>query len=197
MKTLIAILFTAGFCYSQTEGVPFNELDEKGERHGYWKSFVDSNLTMVEDSNKATWYFYRLFYHGEPLIGFNAIPVNVEELHEFELKKPGYSDSLASIDGIYYITWKRKTPMKYKLLFKNGFLIERHDILDPDGDNWDICKFDRKYQNNPYSFFYRKFYVWNRHKIRETYFYYENGKMKKHTAIREVESQNYFDNNEF
>ncbi len=197
MKIFIGLLLAVNLCYSQNNNVPFSELDDQGKKHGYWKTFIDSNLTMVNDSSKATWYFYRLFYHGKPVIGLKFIPFNENELNEFTLTKPERFDSVTGIDGIYHITWNRKVPLAYKLIFKNGFLIERHDILTPDGGNWDICKFDWIYKNNSYSFFYRKFHVWNKHKLRETYYYYENGKMKSTKTEREVKSSNYYDNNEF
>lgn len=177
--------------------VPFNELDDKGRKHGYWKTFVDSNLTNLEDSTKATWFYYRLFNHGKIISGFTSAAVPEKDINNYNFQRPKIEAKVSPIDGTFIATWNIKSPMVYKLIFEKGHLIERHDILSPDGSNWDICKYDWKFLQNPYSLFYRKFHVWDKNKIRETYYYWVNGKVKKKKSSKIVESQNYFDNNEF
>lgn len=197
MRLLIILLFIFNYSYSQIDGVPINQLDKKGKKHGYWKTFVDSNLTNVSDSTKATWYYYRLFYHGKFVTGFKNGPVDKKYLDEFEFVRPKSFTKPTPIDGTFKATWNLKDPNQYILIFENGYMKELHNIFSADGSNWDISKYDKKFDDNPYSFFYRKFHVWDKEKLRETFYYYENGRMKKKKSSREVKSSNYFENNKF
>lgn len=161
--------------------------------------FVDSNCNIVNDTSKAEWYYYNLYYHGNTVGGFKSDFLDPENLDDVKfLNRPKNDTSeIEPIDGKFKVMLKNKYRTTYIFIIERGFIKELHLINDSDGTNWEIYNYQKKYNNNPFSFFYRAIHPISNDKIRETYYYYENGKFKKDKSSKKVNSTKYFDNMTF
>jgi len=161
--------------------------------------FVDSNCNLVSDTSNADWYYYNLYYHGKTVGGFETNFVDPNSLDSYTFLKRPINDAtqIEPISGEFKIEVNNKDQSTYRFIIEDGFIKELHQIHQKDGTNWEIHNYQKKLDNNPYSFFYRAIHPISNKKIRETFYYYENGKFKKDKNSKGVNSTNYYDNNEF
>lgn len=174
---LIFLLFFSKLCYAQLDTIPFNQFDHNGKKHGYWKTFIDSNLNAQSDTALARWYYFKLYYHGENLssINDNFLHENVAE-KIVSIKTPGYStEKLIAINDIFLITYKNQSFTK--LIFNDGFLVEALLTYNKYGDSWEKYDYSIKYNDNPYSYFFES--PTSKYKRVRGFVYGDNDKINK------------------
>lgn len=154
MRLLIILLLLSTSSYSQVGEVPVNQLDSNGERHGYWRIDLDSNLNYHQDSTSAYWYYYGLYYHGKELMVFpDDFMPDKPTKYPISIDRPTHHDGkLRPVHGTFMI---RSDYGDFdKLVFNQGVLTHRLRVFTKYGDSWERFDYTTKYNGNPYSHYF-------------------------------------------
>lgn len=91
-----------------------NKYDEKGKKHGKWIVYLDKYWKVLSDSNKATYYRYTFYDHGE----------NQHQMGRGDSKMVSSTDTskqkgIKILDGEYY-WFDSDNKLRYTHILKNG-----------------------------------------------------------------------------
>ncbi len=218
LNFLKCLLVFFGLCHyltllGQVEKVPYNYLSEKGEKHGYWKLYVDSNLNKVTDTTKAVWFYYQMFYNGKHLIGYDNF-IRQKDIKKVKfLRKPIIEKGkILPINGIFEVKIGEDNPhidktfsgklvsvegknlksATHKLEFKSGHLVNFFTKYGQYGTSWERMNYEKKYNNNPYSY-YCEFPASVSGRLKKGYYFFAPNKknIQRDIEVFNVESTRY------
>lgn len=152
---LLFCLFSFGFSFSQNYQAPdqLNQLDSCGEKHGYWKEYLDEKFEIVKQKSPARYYWYVRYKHGvrfhEKINNPSFLSNNQTPKKKFKVNKIENSDTLIELNGIYEGFLKNGLTFIYK--FKNGLLLNIRTYT-VHGWNSETLNYEEKCGNEQFSY---------------------------------------------
>lgn len=138
---LIGILPFIGF------GQEFNELDEKGRKTGYWKTFLDNYANPTDSANASFWGFE--YYHEGKIVGqkFRKSKRNKYNWLETQGMQQPVKGKPVMLNGVlrWHYTRDGQDQIFEEDTFENGFALTLKEFTN--NELTALMDFTKKYQN--------------------------------------------------